>query len=114
LKLLDYPGSLDPKAVYCDERFLGDGYSLPTEGTLEAIRLLARTEAILIDPIYTGKTLAGLIGLAREGFLKPDESVLFLHTGGFPALFSYLDKFPEVVGALSEPKAFSQAHSDVR
>jgi D-cysteine desulfhydrase len=58
---------------------------------VEAVQLLARTEALLLDPVYTGKTMAGLIGLARQGFLKPGEKVLFLHTGGLPSLFAYQD-----------------------
>jgi D-cysteine desulfhydrase len=98
LSLLGFKGEFDPSQVHCDERFLGLGYSRPSETTLEAVRLLARTEAILVDPVYTGKSLAGLIGLAREGYFKRGDKVLFLHTGGFPALFTYLELFPEVVG----------------
>jgi D-cysteine desulfhydrase len=53
--------------------------------------MLARTEAILLDPVYTGKIMVGLIGLARQGFFKPQENVLFLHTGGMPSLHAYED-----------------------
>ncbi len=56
---------------------------------IEAVHMLARTEGILLDPVYTGKIMAGLIGLARKGFFKPDERVLFLHTGGLPSLHAY-------------------------
>lgn len=60
---------------------------------IEAVTLLSRTEAILLDPVYTGKAMAGLIGLVRKGYFKKGENVLFLHTGGSPALFSYLETF---------------------
>jgi D-cysteine desulfhydrase len=56
---------------------------------VEAVQLLARTEAILLDPVYTGKVMAGLIGLARAGDLRAGERVLFIHTGGVPSLFAY-------------------------
>jgi D-cysteine desulfhydrase len=64
-------------------------YSVPNAAMVEAVQLLARTEGVLLDPVYTGKIMAGLIGLARKGFFKPDERVLFLHTGGFPSLYAY-------------------------
>jgi D-cysteine desulfhydrase len=64
-------------------------YSVPNPAMVEAVQMLARTEGVLLDPVYTGKIMAGLIGLAREGFFKPDERVLFLHTGGFPSVFAY-------------------------
>ena len=64
-------------------------YSVPNATMVEAVQLLARTEGLLLDPVYTGKAMAGLIGLARKGTLRPDEKVLFLHTGGLPSLFVY-------------------------
>jgi D-cysteine desulfhydrase len=64
-------------------------YSIPNDMMVEALQLLARTEGILLDPVYTGKIMAGLIGLARQGFFKPQEKVLFLHTGGLPSLHAY-------------------------
>ena len=75
-------------------------YSIPNAKMVEAVQLLARTEAILLDPVYTGKIMAGLIGLVRQGFFKPGENVLFLHTGGLPSLHAYesvvLGKTPAV------------------
>lgn len=68
------------------------GYSLPNAAMVEAVQLLARTEAILLDPVYTGKAMAGLIGLARQGVIDRKERVLFLHTGGAPALHVYQDQ----------------------
>jgi D-cysteine desulfhydrase len=64
-------------------------YSVPNEKMVEAVQLLARTEGIPLDPVYTGKIMAGLIGEARKGFFKPGERLLFLHTGGLPSLHAY-------------------------
>jgi D-cysteine desulfhydrase len=58
---------------------------------VEAVQMLARTEGLLLDPVYTGKAMAGLIGLARKGYFTPGEKLLFLHTGGLPSLFAYGD-----------------------
>jgi len=66
-------------------------YSVPNATMVEAVQMLARSEGLLLDPVYTGKAMAGLIGLARAGTLRPDEKVLFLHTGGLPSLFVYQD-----------------------
>jgi D-cysteine desulfhydrase len=63
-------------------------YSVPNARMVEAVNLLARTEAILLDPTYTGKAMAGLIDLARQRYFRKGENVLFLHTGGLPALFA--------------------------
>ncbi|MBA4394667.1 MAG: D-cysteine desulfhydrase, partial [Desulfobacca sp.] len=67
-------------AVTCFDDYVGPGYSLPTPAMAEAVRLLARTESILLDPVYTGKAMAGLIDLIRKGYFKKDSKVLFLHT----------------------------------
>jgi len=64
-------------------------YSVPNVRMVEAVQLAARTEGLLLDPVYTGKIMAGLIGLARSGELKAGERVLFLHTGGLPSLHAY-------------------------
>ncbi len=64
-------------------------YSLPNQRMVEAVQMAARTEGLLLDPVYTGKVMAGLIGLARDGCLRPGERVLFLHTGGLPSLHAY-------------------------
>ena len=64
-------------------------YSLPNAAMVEAVQMLARSEAILLDPVYTGKVMAGLIGLSRQGYLRQDENVLFIHTGGATALHAY-------------------------
>lgn len=77
------------ETVTCLEDYVGPGYSVPTPAMAEAVRMLARTEGILLDPVYTGKAMAGLIDLVRKGFFKKDSNVLFLHTGGSPALYVY-------------------------
>jgi D-cysteine desulfhydrase family pyridoxal phosphate-dependent enzyme len=81
--------ALGPADVHVDDRFTGAGYAILTEVEAEAIRLLARTEGILLDPVYTGKAMAGLITLVRQGELGDFERILFWHTGGIPALFAY-------------------------
>jgi D-cysteine desulfhydrase len=61
-------------------------------GEREAIRLFAREEGLLLDPVYTGRAAAGLLDLIRRGAIRRDETVLFWHTGGTPALFAYTDE----------------------
>jgi len=87
-ELLGLSTRVDPSELITDQRFIGEGYGVPTAECLEAIRLLARSEAILLDPCYTGKGMAGLVHDVRSGAISPEETVLFLHTGGAPALFS--------------------------
>lgn len=80
-----------PGEIVNTNDYIGERYGVPTEGCLEAIRLVARTEGILLDPVYTGKAMAGLIDHVRQGKLGSDDTVIFLHTGGNPALFAYSD-----------------------
>jgi len=77
-------------AILCFDEYVGPGYSLPTPQMVEAVRMLARLEGILMDPVYTGKAMAGLIDLARKGYFKREENILFVHTGGSPALYVYM------------------------
>ena len=76
-----------------DESYIGPGYGIATPGCVEAIRLLATSEGILLDPVYTGKAMAGMIGHIRCGSIDSGETVLFLHTGGTPALFAHVGDF---------------------
>jgi D-cysteine desulfhydrase len=78
------------EAVVCFDEYVGPGYSLPTPEMAEAVRMLARLEGILIDPVYTGKAMAGLIDLVRKGTFDQKENILFVHTGGSPALYVYM------------------------
>jgi D-cysteine desulfhydrase len=66
-------------------------YSVPNRKMVEAVNLMAKTEGILLDPVYTGKAMAGLIGLSREGYFKKGENLLFVHTGGSPGLYAYIN-----------------------
>lgn len=77
--------------VQVTDEYVGPGYSLPSDEMVEAVQLLARTEGILLDPVYTGKVMAGLIGMIREGKFKKEDNILFLHTGGSPALYAYTE-----------------------
>jgi D-cysteine desulfhydrase len=93
-KTADYVGvngEIPRDGVTCLGDYVGPGYSLPTPEMAEAVTLAARTEGILLDPVYTGKAMAGLIDLARRGYFKAESKVLFLHTGGSPALYVYRD-----------------------
>ena len=88
LETLGAPG-IPLSKILVDDGYVGEGYGLPTEGTLEAITMTARQEGILLDPVYSAKGMAGLIGMIRQGFFKPSDNILFLHTGGATALFAY-------------------------
>lgn len=77
--------------VKIDEGQVGEGYAVPTDSGLEAIRLLARTEGVLTDPVYTGKGLAALVKDIRSGVFSQGDSVIFVHTGGVPADFAFTD-----------------------
>ena len=83
------------------EEFVGPDYGVVTPGCLEAMAVLARTEGILVDPSYSGKALAGLIDHIRSGRLDPEEPVVFVHTGGTPALFAYNEVLSEQIAARS-------------
>lgn len=78
-----------------DDTFLGERYGIPTEAGIEAIHLVAQTEGILLDPVYTSKAMAALLAHIRDGRLPPADPILFMHTGGAPALFGYVQ---EVLG----------------
>lgn len=86
-------GGIPREAVRANCDYVGPGYGQPTEGMTEAVMLLARLEGIFLDPVYSGKGMAGLIDLVRKGEFGADENVVFLHTGGSPGLFGYLDHF---------------------
>jgi L-cysteate sulfo-lyase len=86
-------GGIRREAVEANCDYVGAGYGIPTEGMAEAVTLLARTEAIFLDPVYSGKAMAGLIDLIRKGSFRKDENVVFLHTGGQVGLFAYADFF---------------------
>ena len=84
---------LPREAVQANCDYVGEGYGLPTDGMIEAVSLLARLEGILLDPVYSGKGMAGLIDLVRQRTFAPADNVVFLHTGGSAALFGYRNVF---------------------
>lgn len=89
--LLGCDASNLPQRLRCVGGFWQPKYSVPNQRMVEAVQMLARTEAVLLDPVYTGKIMAGLIGLARAGEWSAGQRVLFLHTGGMPSLFWHPD-----------------------
>jgi D-cysteine desulfhydrase family pyridoxal phosphate-dependent enzyme len=89
MKLLELKLDLSREEIIVDENYIGAGYGLPTPACVEAIRLVAQTEGVFLDPVYSGKAMAGLIDLIRRGEIDRQAKVLFLHTGGFPSLFAY-------------------------
>ena len=86
---MSIPDLIAREDVRADTNYVGEGYGLPREDTLEAIRMFAELEGILLDPVYSGKGAAGLIDYVRKGTFKKGERVVFLHTGGSVALFGY-------------------------
>jgi L-cysteate sulfo-lyase len=95
-ELLGIPGSIKRESVMANCDYVGGGYGVPTPGMVEAVTLVARLEGILLDPVYSGKGMAGLIDLCRKGHFKKGENIVFLHTGGAVALFSYMDAFSDL------------------
>jgi D-cysteine desulfhydrase family pyridoxal phosphate-dependent enzyme len=91
-QLLELDLQLTEDELVVDDGYLEAGYGVLTEGEREAIQLAARYEGLLIDPVYTGRALAGLIAMIRAGKFSKSERVLFWHTGGTPALFHYAEK----------------------
>ncbi len=90
---LGLPADFSPSDILGYDGYLGGGYAVMGETEREAIELAARTEGLLLDPVYTGRAMAGLIDLVRRGEIGRSETVLFWHTGGSAALFAYAEKF---------------------
>lgn len=87
--LIGLEESLTEADITLDDGFVGPAYGVATEEGLDAIRLLATTEAVLLDPVYSGKAMAALVAHVRAGQFAPNEAVVFLHTGGGPSLFPF-------------------------
>ena len=94
LALIEHPDPLPESAVATDDAYVGDGYGLPTPEMVDAVTRLAHAEGVLLDPVYTGKAFAGLLGLIAAKTFDSGQRVIFLHTGGSPALFAY----PRTIG----------------
>lgn len=84
---------LDRSEVVANTDYVGEGYGIATDAMVEAIKLAAQTDAILLDPVYSGKGMAGLIDLIRKGHFKKGENVVFVHTGGAVGLYAYRQLF---------------------
>lgn len=87
--------ALDRSAVVANTDYVGDGYGIATPAMIEAVKLAATTDAILLDPVYSGKGMAGLIDLIRKGHFKKGENIVFIHTGGAVGLYGYRHLFDE-------------------
>jgi L-cysteate sulfo-lyase len=90
---LGVKGGIERSRVLANSDYVGGGYGVPTPAMVEAVALTARCEGILLDPVYSGKGMAGLIDLVRKGFFRREDNVVFLHTGGATALFAYANLF---------------------
>jgi D-cysteine desulfhydrase family pyridoxal phosphate-dependent enzyme len=93
--LLGLEMELPQSEIIVYENYIGPSYGIPTPACIEAIRLVAQSEGIFLDPVYTGKAMAGLIDLIRRGQINHRHRVLFLHTGGSPSLFAYASELME-------------------
>jgi len=107
----DASAELPVDAVTVYDEYVGPGYSLPTQEMAEAVTLFARTEGILLDPVYSGKAAAGFLDLVRKGAFPPGANVLFLHTGGAPTLYHYQPLAP-AVSAPTNAKMLSTQEKD--
>ena len=98
LALLGWQMDLDESDVESYDEYVETAYGEPSLRGLQAMALAARTEGLILDPIYTAKAMAGLIDQARRGLLGPHDTVVFIHTGGLPALFAFSDAIIESLG----------------
>jgi L-cysteate sulfo-lyase len=90
---LGIPGAIKRESIVANCDYVGRGYGFPAPSTIDAIRILARTDGILLDPVYSGKGMAGLIDLTKKGSFKKGQTVVFIHTGGSAGLFGYPTDF---------------------
>lgn len=95
---LDVPLPLARADLICRDGHVGPAYAVPTDECIDAIGLLARTEAIFLEPIYTAKAFAGMLAAIERGDHGPDEDIIFLHTGGAPVLFALVDQLERIIG----------------
>ena len=92
-RLLDVRARVADNDVIIRDEYSGEDYGIPTPESNAALRLAARTDALILDPVYTSKTMAGMVGMIRDGAFGKDQKICFLHTGGVPALFAYKEHF---------------------
>jgi 1-aminocyclopropane-1-carboxylate deaminase/D-cysteine desulfhydrase-like pyridoxal-dependent ACC family enzyme len=91
-RILDLNLDIRPEDLESYAEFVGPDYGVVTDGSREALQLAGRHEGLVLDPCYTGKAMAGLIAHVRDGWWTADDTVVFIHTGGTPALFAYADE----------------------
>jgi 1-aminocyclopropane-1-carboxylate deaminase/D-cysteine desulfhydrase-like pyridoxal-dependent ACC family enzyme len=91
-ELLRQAPQFNASDIHVDDRYLGGGYGVMGEAEKSAIEMFARTEGLLLDPVYTARAAGAMIDLIRKGEIRGDDKVLFWHTGGTPALFAYADR----------------------
>ena len=91
---LGHDGRIQPGEVPLIEgKYVGQGYAAFNKAAAEAITILARSEGVLLDPVYTSKAFAGMLDMVRKGQFGPEDHIIFLHTGGAPGLWAYADEF---------------------
>lgn len=93
LTLMDIDDAESVAKVKANGDYYGEGYGISTDKMIQAVRLVAQLEGLLLDPVYTGKAMAGLIDLCQQGIFKADQNILFVHTGGSQGLFAYSEVF---------------------
>jgi len=93
--LLEWPQQWTPEDIWIEDEFVGTAYGVPSEGGIEAIYRVAQAEGVLLDPVYTGKAMHGLISLVEQGKIEQGARVIFVHCGGSPALYPFAQKLLE-------------------
>jgi L-cysteate sulfo-lyase len=103
-ELLGVRGGIRRDRVVANCAYVGKGYGIPTPEMIEAVELVAQMEGILLDPVYAGKGMAGLIDLIRKGEFEKDQTIVFVHTGGSAALFGYLGAFEDTLPGATDAR----------
>jgi len=98
---LGLPLQFSPDEINFTTDFVGEGYGVPTPEAIEAMKLMAQMEGIVLDPVYTAKAFAAIVAMARDGRLTSEHTVIFVHTGGTPALFAYQPALVQALGLTS-------------
>jgi len=112
-KLLDMDLTLTPDQITIYDNSMGDGYGVPTVQCIEAIKLVAQTEWIILGPVYTGKTMSGLIDLVQRGRFTSKDTIIFMHTGGAPGVFAYNNELSANLGKASVGYSIAKGYRPV-
>jgi 1-aminocyclopropane-1-carboxylate deaminase/D-cysteine desulfhydrase-like pyridoxal-dependent ACC family enzyme len=115
IKELQIEVSLDEERIRISDAYLGEGHGITTPGAVAAIKLTASTEGVYLDPVYSGKAMAGLIAHIQKGEFDQSQSVIFAHTGGIPSLFAYSDELmpePYSIAESATPRAVGARERD--